>query len=147
MYFGTRYAFKSCAAAYAAATIGWLATLAGDRLGGLIVSPLSHQEVRPGKRRSGLMAVFHHLAEQSRLALPFDNSQSRINFLLSELLRVVKTWLEYRAGFQISSISTSKLLNSSPGFAGTTTSPRSGFTISPRSSTGRRVNIRYLSRA
>jgi len=90
MYFGTQYAFKSCAAAYAAATIGWLATMAGDRLGGLIVTPLSHQEVRPGKNRSGLMAVFHHLAEQTRLPLPFENTERRINFLLRELMRVVK---------------------------------------------------------
>ena len=90
MYFGTQYAFKSCAAAYTAATIGWLATLSGDRLGGLIVSPLSHQEVRPGKNRSGLMGVFHHLAEQTRLPLPFENNENRINFLLRELLRVVK---------------------------------------------------------
>ncbi len=90
MYFGTQYAFKSCAAAYTAATIGWLATLAGDRLGGLIVSPISHQEVRPGKNRSGLMGVFHHLAEQTRLPLPFENNESRTNFLLRELLRVVK---------------------------------------------------------
>ncbi len=90
MDFGTRYAFKSCAAAYVAATIGWLATMAGDRLGGLIVTPLSHQEVRPGKNRSGLMGVFHHLAEQTRLPLPFENSDNRINFLLRELMRVVK---------------------------------------------------------
>jgi len=90
MYFGTQYAFKSRAAAYTAATIGWLATLAGDRLGGLIVSPVSHQEVRPGKNRSGLMGIFHHLAEQTRLSLPFENNHSRINFLLRELLRVVK---------------------------------------------------------
>lgn len=90
MYFGTQYAFKSRAAAYTAATVGWLATLAGDRLGGLIVSPLSHQEIRPGKSRSGLMGIFHHLAEQSRLRLPFEKSASRINFLLRELLRVTK---------------------------------------------------------
>ncbi|MFA9421842.1 MAG: DUF58 domain-containing protein, partial [Gammaproteobacteria bacterium] len=34
MFFGTRYGFKSWAAAQLAAHIGWLATFSGDRLGG-----------------------------------------------------------------------------------------------------------------
>ena len=51
MFFGTRYAFKSWAAAHTAAHVGWLASFAGDRLGGLIAAPASHHEVRPGKTR------------------------------------------------------------------------------------------------
>ena len=90
MYYGTRRAFKSCAAAQAAAHLGWLASFAGDRIGGLVVSPDSHREVRPGKASSGLLAVFHHLADASRIALPPANRESRLNFLLQELMRVVK---------------------------------------------------------
>ena len=90
MYFGSRFAFKSHAASHVAASVGWLATLAGDRLGGIIVTPETHLEVRPGKNRTGLMGMFHHLAGQSRMPLPVDNPESRFNFLLREIQRVVK---------------------------------------------------------
>ncbi len=90
MFFGTRRAFKSWAAAQTAAHIGWLASFAGDRIGGLIVTPEMHHEVRPGKSRSSLLAVFHHLAEASRIQLPPATKGCRLNFLLRELQRVVK---------------------------------------------------------
>jgi len=90
MYFGTRYSFKSWAAAQVAAHVGWLASFAGDRIGGLIVTPESHHEVRPGKTRSGLLGVFHHLAQASNIRLPVDASCKRLNFLLREINRVVK---------------------------------------------------------
>ena len=90
MYFGTRRGFKSWAAAHTAAHAGWLASFAGDRIGGLIVAPDYHHEVRPGKTRAGLLGVFHHLAIASRIELPPENGHNRLNFLLHELLRVVK---------------------------------------------------------
>lgn len=90
MFFGTRFSFKSWTAAQVAAHVGWLASFAGDRIGGLIVSPDGHHEVRPGKTRSGLLGVFHHLAQTSRIELPPDQSHNRFNFLLRELDRVVK---------------------------------------------------------
>jgi len=90
MYFGTRFAFKSWAAAQTAAHVGWLASLAGDRIGGLIVTPDFHNEVRPDKTRSGLLGVFHHLADASGIDLPPENDSNRLNFLLRELQRVVK---------------------------------------------------------
>ena len=90
MFFGTRFSFKSWAAAQVAAHAGWLASFAGDRIGGLIVSPTAHHEVRPGKTRSGLLGVFHHLAEVSKIDLPPDMTRNRLNFLLRELNRVVK---------------------------------------------------------
>jgi uncharacterized protein (DUF58 family) len=90
MYFGTRFSFKSWTAAQVAAHVGWLASFAGDRIGGLIVSPESHHEVRPGKTRSGLLGVFHHLARASNIKLPADASRNRLNFLLREINRVVK---------------------------------------------------------
>jgi len=90
MFFGTRFSFKSWAAAQVAAHAGWLASFADDRIGGLIVAPASHHEVRPGKTRSGLLGVFHHLAEVSKIDLPPDMTRNRLNFLLRELNRVVK---------------------------------------------------------
>ena len=90
MFFGTRFSFKSWAAAQVAAHAGWFASFAGDRIGGLIVSPAAHHEVRPGNTRSGLLGVFHHLAEVSKIDLPPDITRNRLNFLLRELNRVVK---------------------------------------------------------
>ena len=90
MYFGTRYSFKSWAAVQVAAHVGWLASFSGDRIGGLIVSPEFHHEVRPGKTRSGLLGVFHHLARASKVKLPADTTRYRLNFLLREINRVVK---------------------------------------------------------
>ena len=89
MFFGTRYSFKSWTASVTAAHLGWLASNAGDRLGGLIVTPASHQEVRPDKTRSGLLAVFHHLADISRIPQP-EPAPGRLNFLLQELRRVAR---------------------------------------------------------
>jgi len=90
MYFGTRFSFKSWAAAQVAAHVGWLASFAGDRIGGLIVSPESHHEVRPGKTRSGLLGVFHYLAQAGNISAPADTSRNRLNFLLHEINRVLK---------------------------------------------------------
>lgn len=90
MYFGTKYSFKSWTAAYVAAHVGWLASLSGDRVGGLIVSPDAHQEIRPGKMQSGLMGIFHHLAEISDRKLCASNAECRLNFLLSEVRRVAR---------------------------------------------------------
>jgi uncharacterized protein (DUF58 family) len=90
MYFGTRRGFKSWAAARVAAHLGWLASFADDRIGGLVVAPGFHQEVRPGKVRSGLLGVFHYLAEAGRFHQPGGDKESRLNFLLRELHRVVK---------------------------------------------------------
>ncbi len=90
MFFGTRHGFKSWAAALTTAHIGWLASLTGGRIGGLIVSPDGQHEIRPGKTRSGLMGVFHHLSEASKIDLPPANQENRFNLLLRETLRVIK---------------------------------------------------------
>ena len=90
MYYGTRQGFKSWAAAQVAAHLGWLASFSGDRIGGLVASPGFHREVRPGRTRAGLLGVFHHLAEASRVRVGAEQSASRLDFLLRELYRVVK---------------------------------------------------------
>ena len=90
MFFGTRFAFKSWAAAQVAAHLGWLASFAGERIGGLVASPEYHSEIRPGKTRSGLLGVFHHLARAAELRPPGPSDSNRLNYLLSELSRVVR---------------------------------------------------------
>ncbi|MCP4979608.1 MAG: DUF58 domain-containing protein [Gammaproteobacteria bacterium] len=90
MFFGTRFSFKSWSAAQVAAHAGWLASFAGDQIGGLVATPEFHHEIRPGRIRSGLLGVFHQLARSNRISLPPGNKNSRLNFLLSELNRVVK---------------------------------------------------------
>lgn len=91
MFFGTRYALKSWTAAQLAAHMGWLAINSGDRVGGLIVSSTSHQEVRPVKSQAGLMRVFHYLSEETRIDLPMDPSTARLNFALQLLRGSVKS--------------------------------------------------------
>jgi len=90
MFFGTRYAFKSWAAAQVAAHLGWLASFAGERIGGLVASPEYHSEIRPGKTRSGLLAVFHHLARAAELRPAGPSDKNRLNYLLNELTRVAR---------------------------------------------------------
>jgi uncharacterized protein (DUF58 family) len=90
MFFGTRFAFKSWAAAQLAAHIGWLASFAGEQVGGLVVSNSHHAEVRPGKPRSGLLGLFHHLALADQRRSQPAAGASRLNFLLGELRRVAR---------------------------------------------------------
>ena len=90
MFFGTRYSFKSWAAAQLAAHIGWLATFSSDRLGGLVVSMDSQYPIKPGKTRAGLMSLFHRLAESCDVELPVTPANSRLNLTLGELQQSVK---------------------------------------------------------
>ena len=55
-----------------------------------MVSPDRQHEVRPEKTRAGLMGVFHHLSEASKINLPPANNENRLNLLLRETLRVIK---------------------------------------------------------
>jgi len=57
MHFGTRRAFKSVAAARAAALLAWAAQLAGDPLGGLAVSWSGLSEIPAGSGERHLMDV------------------------------------------------------------------------------------------
>ncbi len=90
MFFGTRYAIKSWAAAQVTAHIGWLAIQAGDRLGALVASASAHYEIRPKKTSSNLMRIFYHLSQECNIELPVVNEPSRLNFILGEVRRVTK---------------------------------------------------------
>ena len=60
MFFATRGAFKSVIAAKLAGILSWSASHNGDRLGGLIFSETTHQEIRPQR---GKLAVLHYLQQ------------------------------------------------------------------------------------
>ena len=90
MFFGTRYAFKSWAAAQVAAHVGWIASFNGERIGGLVASRAHHAEIRPGKTRSGLLGIFHHLARADTLRERAARGPGRLNYLLGELKRVAR---------------------------------------------------------
>ena len=88
MFFGTRFGFKSWAAAQVAAHIGWLATLASERLGGLVASIEALYPVQPVKTRSGLMSLFSCLAKSCDRDLPVPTEASLLNSMLIELRKV-----------------------------------------------------------
>lgn len=63
MFFGTRGCFKSVLAARAAALLAWSAVQHGDRVGGLIFSEHSHQELRPQRGKAATLHFIQKLAE------------------------------------------------------------------------------------
>lgn len=90
MFYGTRFAFKSWAAAQVAAHVGWFASAHGERIGGLVASRAHRAEIRPGKTRSGLLGIFHHLARADALREPAATGPAQLNYLLGELKRVAR---------------------------------------------------------
>ncbi len=64
MRFGTRVAYKSVAAANAAALLAWAAAEAGDRIGGLAWDGRRWTEARPRARRAGVLELVRLLAAQ-----------------------------------------------------------------------------------
>ncbi|HEY0844548.1 MAG TPA: DUF58 domain-containing protein [Noviherbaspirillum sp.] len=65
MRFGTRAAFKSVAAARAAAMLAWTAATTGDRIGGVVWNGATHHEVRPQSRHHGALALLRAVADTS----------------------------------------------------------------------------------
>lgn len=88
MFFGTQFGFKSWAASQIAAHIGWLATFANERLGGLVTSTEALYPVQPVKTRTGLMSLFSYLVKSSDRALPVQTEDSQLNSMLIELRKV-----------------------------------------------------------
>lgn len=62
MRFGTRTAFKSVAAARAAALLAWTAAASGDRIGGVVWNGSMHHEIRPQSRHHGALALLREVA-------------------------------------------------------------------------------------
>lgn len=73
MRFGTRVAFKSVAAARAAAWLAWMTVAAGDRVGGLVWNGGREWEVRPRGRDQGALDLLRCLAAASAPPAPDGN--------------------------------------------------------------------------
>jgi len=66
MRFGTRTAFKSVAAARAAALLAWAATERGDRVGGLVFDETRSYDQVPAPRTRGVLPLLNALAQPPR---------------------------------------------------------------------------------
>lgn len=76
MFFGTRRAMKSVAAAEAAALCAWRALDQGDRVGGFVFNDASIDEVRPQRSRGAVMRLAQATATQNA-DLRADSSEKR----------------------------------------------------------------------
>lgn len=75
MRFGTRVAFKSVAAARAAATLAWMADAAGDRVGGVVWDGNAYQDIAASGQHTGVLKLLRCVADATvaaPLSLPPD---------------------------------------------------------------------------
>lgn len=83
MYFGTRLAFKSVAAARLAAMIAWTAIKQGDRVGGIFFSAKEHNEFTPRSRETGVLPLLASLSQYTNAGVVNSGAKPK---LLSEVL-------------------------------------------------------------
>jgi uncharacterized protein (DUF58 family) len=93
MFFGTRRAMKSVAAAEAAALSAWRILAVGDRVGGCVFNDESLDEVRPARSRAAVTRLLEVVAERNN-ALRADSkatrTPSRLNVALEAVARVAR---------------------------------------------------------
>jgi uncharacterized protein (DUF58 family) len=91
MFFGTRIAFKSVIAARLAAVLAWTVAQQGDRVGGLLYSPSSHQEFTPRTRRAGILPFLAGLSHYSQTkSVTSDAGGQAFNQALTRMQRLLK---------------------------------------------------------
>lgn len=88
LYFGTRVAFKSVIAAQSAALLAWAAQAQGDRVGGMVLTPQQHQDIRPAGGRRGVLRLLQALAQASVPSPAAETEDTRIAHALQQLRRV-----------------------------------------------------------
>jgi uncharacterized protein (DUF58 family) len=81
MFFGTRRAMKSVAAAEVAALAAWRAFAQGDRVGGWVIGAGGAVEVRPHRSRRNVLTLFQRIIEANHAleARPVPGSAARLN--------------------------------------------------------------------
>ena len=86
MYFGTRKALKSVVAARLAALMAWYASGRGDRVGGLLFSPIdqphSEVDIRPAAGRSSVLKLLQALANSTRHHATVESENRLIDAML-----------------------------------------------------------------
>ncbi|MCB1865210.1 MAG: DUF58 domain-containing protein [Chromatiales bacterium] len=88
MRFGTRRAFKSVAAAEAAAFLAWSAVALGDRVGGIVASDGVHRELSPRPRTRGAIAWIRALVDVHEA--PLANTGGRAVAPLERFARIAR---------------------------------------------------------
>jgi uncharacterized protein (DUF58 family) len=97
LFFASGGAYKSVRATETAALLAWRALLAGNRVGGILVSSQAISVLRPARRRGAVLSLLQRLTEfHEALHHQWHNSgqvpdNSRFNDALSEARRVART--------------------------------------------------------
>lgn len=97
LFFASGGAYKSVRAAETAALLSWQALLAGNRVGGVLVSGEAVSVLRPARRRGAVLSFlkrlteFHEVLRQSMLHSDEAPKPSRFNDALTEARRIVRT--------------------------------------------------------
>jgi uncharacterized protein (DUF58 family) len=93
MFFGTRRAMKSVAAAEAAALCAWRILAVGDRVGGWVFNDERLDEVGPARTRAAVTRLLEVVVEQNALLRADSTAKrtpSRLNAALEAVARVAK---------------------------------------------------------
>lgn len=96
MFFATRGVFKSVMAAKASALLAWSTAAHGDRLGGLIFSDDTHQELPPHNGKSAVLrfiqTLSHHTAwtRDNDFAIPVDAQAATVQHAIIRLRNVAR---------------------------------------------------------
>lgn len=92
MFFGTRGAYKSVVAARAAALIAWAAGRHGDRVGGVLFSDGTHDEIKPGRGKAAVLYLLKRLAGHPAWDEPVApaNDERSVREAMIRLRRVVR---------------------------------------------------------
>lgn len=104
MQFGTRRAFKSYAAAEAAALLAWAAAAKGDRVGGLVFADTQHREVRPVRGQRGALNLLRAICDHdmSNRQTAHDDSIPAWYSAITRAQRIAKpgTWIGIISDFE-----------------------------------------------
>ncbi len=91
MFFGTRRAMKSVAAAEAAALVAWRVLMDGDRVGGLVFGDADFSEHRPRRSRDAVLQLLGEIARRNQLLradAPAGRGGAQLNEALARAARL-----------------------------------------------------------
>ena len=93
MFFATQGHFKSALAAHITALLAWSAVHSGDRVGGLVFSDATHEEIEPARGKRGISRLFHKLEEFSRRKFSYaavERTSENTDLAFTRLLKVAR---------------------------------------------------------
>ena len=89
MFFGSRRAMKSVAAAEAAALAAWRSLSVGDRVGGIVIGPAGLVEIRPHRSESRVRQLLGAIADANQQLRADSTSTVTLNQALERAARLV----------------------------------------------------------